>query len=608
MRHPFKRYVDEVYERHRECHEGEVASYIPELGYADPNWFAIAVMTADGHAYLAGDWNVPFSIQSISKPFVYGLALEDHGLEYVSRRVGVEPSGDAFNSISLDPHTGRPFNPMINAGAITSTGMVRAESPSHRFERILNLFAGLTGHPMRFDKDVFRSESASGFRNRAIANLLRNFDMIEGEPDDVLEVYFRQCAILTDCRDLAVMAATLATGGICPQTGERVMSADCVRNTLSVMATCGMYDFAGEWIFRVGMPAKSGVAGGVIGVLPGQFGVAVFSPPLDTHGNSVRGVGVFKDLATMLGLHMFNQPGRQHTFIRSRYDATQVRSKRVRPVAQARTLQREGTRIGIWGLQGYLLLFAMEMIVRNVLAHGDGKRYLVFDLRRVTGIDRAAAEMLVRFAVEERAHGTYVLFTHVEQHPLLAAAIEESRNSGGGDGPHGSPNADAAIEWCETHLLEALNVAKPSSPHFGLFDIVKTMTPEQLATLKALIREGSAKEGELIVREGDVADGVYFLMEGVVSVTIEGAEGRPIRVSTLSPAMTFGEMALLDEQRRSASVRADNCVRYLLLTVAVFRRLQSDHPDIAIKLLGNLARGLSDKLRRANEEIAVLSD
>lgn len=608
LKHPLQSYVDQLFARHRECHEGEVATYIPELGRADPNWFAIAIATTDGHLYLAGDNDQTFTIQSISKPFVYGLAIEDHGLDFVSRHVGVEPSGDAFNSISLDPITGRPMNPMINAGAITSTGLVCRDDPAARMNRILEMFGRFTGREVGIDEEVYRSESSTGFRNRAIANLLRNFNMVEGTPDNVVEDYFKQCSILMSCRDLAMMAATLAAGGRCPLTGNRAMSQHCVRSMLSVMATCGMYDFSGEWLFRVGMPAKSGVAGGIIGVLPGQFGVAVFSPRLDARGNSVRGIRVFNDLADLLGMHIFNQPRPPRTFIRSRYDASRVRSKRLRPVAQMRWLEREGAHIRIWDLQGHLLVYSVELIARDLFAHIRDTRYFILDFRRITGLEGAAAGLLAHFIADAQSLGAHVLLSHADHHPALLTIL--SRNSGS-NGAHKTlffSDADAALEWCEDELLEGL--ASPQVPppdRFGEFELLRSMTPGQLEIIRALISEGRAADGELIIRASDAADRIYFLLEGSVSVMIDGPEGKPIRLATTSSMMSFGEMALLDRRPRSANVRADGPVRFLMLPFEAFERIQSEHPEIAITLLANLARGLSEKLRRANEEIGALS-
>lgn len=293
----------------REPPTGEVADYIPELSTADPATFGIALATVQGDVHEVGDTAVPFTIQSISKMVLYGMALEDRGREAVAEVVGVEPSGEAFNSIRLHPERSTPLNPMVNAGAIATTGLVRGADPVDRMARILATFERYTGRAAEVDERVYGSESATGHRNRAIAHLLRNFSVIDGDPDDVLDVYFRQCSILVTCRDLAVMGATLANRGVNPITGARALEEQHVPSVLSVMATCGMYDFAGQWLHDIGLPAKSGVAGGILAVLPGQFGVGTLSPPLDAVGNSVRGIRVCRALSEELGLHLLDPPG-----------------------------------------------------------------------------------------------------------------------------------------------------------------------------------------------------------------------------------------------------------------------------------------------------------
>src|SRR5262245_21636588 len=319
--HPLATYLQELHRKHAGCTEGDVASYIPELTKADPAWFGIAIATVDGHVYEVGDTRRPFTIQSISKPFVYALALQDHGPDEVLAKIGVEPSGDAFNSISLNRESGRPFNPMINAGAIAATGLVRGASADERIERILALCSGCAGRNLAVDEAVYRSERDTGFRNFAIGFMLRNFGIVESSPEPVLDAYFRQCSILVTARDLAIMAATLANAGTCPLTGEAAVDSRHVPRVLSVMATCGMYDYAGEWIYRIGMPSKSGVGGAIIGVLPGQMAIAVFSPPLDSRGNSVRGIRVFNDLSEDFGLHLLRGNRVATYVVRRWYDA-----------------------------------------------------------------------------------------------------------------------------------------------------------------------------------------------------------------------------------------------------------------------------------------------
>ncbi|MEM1044091.1 MAG: glutaminase A [Bacteroidota bacterium] len=299
--------LNELHYKYASLGEGAVADYIPELAKANPDWFGISVVTVDGEVYEVGDCDRRFTIQSASKPFVYAAALEEHGRETVLARVGVEPTGDAFNSIiKLDEKSKRPHNPMVNAGAIAITSLIRGEGPTDKLNSLLSMFSRFAGHPIDVDMAVFMSERTTGHRNRALAHLMRNFGMIHNGIDEALDLYFQQCSVLVTSRDLATMAGSLANGGVNPLTGEQVLSPEYIRDVLSVMFTCGLYDYAGEWGYRVGLPAKSGVGGAVFAVVPRQFGVAVFSPPLDERGNSVRGIRVCEELSQLCGLHVFD--------------------------------------------------------------------------------------------------------------------------------------------------------------------------------------------------------------------------------------------------------------------------------------------------------------
>ena len=306
--------LEELYRRHLLAGEEGVASYYlsgrgyygPELAAEEGDRFGICIVRAQGDTYQTGDHERPFALQSISKVFTYGLALADHGRDYVLEHVGVEPSGDAFNSIVFDERNNRPHNPMVNAGALVTTDLVRGSDPAEKFERILDTLRIYAGNEnLTVDEDTFEAEMRTADRNRATAYLMRSNGMISGDVESILALYLRQCSVQVTCTDLAVMAATLANGGVNPLSGERALPLHHVREVLSVMHTCGMYDAAGQWAFDVGVPAKSGVSGGIMAVVPGKGGIAVFSPGLDAHGNSVRGIGVCWEISEHLGLHVF---------------------------------------------------------------------------------------------------------------------------------------------------------------------------------------------------------------------------------------------------------------------------------------------------------------
>jgi glutaminase len=308
--------LEELYRRHLSQFADEVTSYYtPGFGYHKPikpdpdqERFAICLATLDGEVRCAGDHDYRFALQSISKVFVHGMALDLHGRERVLARVGVEPSGDVFNSISVvfDEQNHRPHNPMVNAGALVTTDLVRTGDTEADLEYILASLRRYAGNPdLRVNEDILAGELETADRNRALSYLMRSFGMISHDVDENLTMYLRQCSVEVNTRELALMGATLANGGVNPTTGEQAILPNHVRDVLSVMHMCGMYTFAGQWAYRVGIPAKSGVSGGIMAVVPGKLGIAVFSPGLDEHGSSVRGTKVCEEISRRLGLHVF---------------------------------------------------------------------------------------------------------------------------------------------------------------------------------------------------------------------------------------------------------------------------------------------------------------
>jgi glutaminase len=303
-----------LYERHHDAPaDADLRYYEPGRGYHrrdaagdSHRRFGIAVAFLDGALHGVGDDTERFALQSISKVFAYALALEDHGRDGVLRHVGVEPSGDAFNSLQFDEHRRRPYNPMVNAGALVTSALARGRDHDEKLARILDLVQRCADNPqLESDPVVFEREFATADRNRAAGYFLRSEGMLDGDVEDILALYLQQCSIVVTARDVAMMGATLAGGGVNPATGEQVLAASVVRDVLTVMYTCGMYDFAGEWAFEVGVPAKSGVSGAILAAIPGKAGIGVHSPGLDRFGNSVRGIRVLRDVSDRLGLHLF---------------------------------------------------------------------------------------------------------------------------------------------------------------------------------------------------------------------------------------------------------------------------------------------------------------
>lgn len=302
--------IQQLHRKFGEVNSGKLASYIPELATVDKDKFAIAITSVDGETIFAGDATHEFSIQSISKPFLFGLAMEFHGLKHVLSRVGVEPTGDPFHSlIKLQTKSKKPSNPLVNTGAIAMTSLVHAHNPEKGEENIKTMLENYTGRSLTMDENVYKSEKETGHRNMAMAYLMLHFGMIEPDIDNAVDLYFRQCSYNTHTIDLSVMAATLANNGINPITQKRAISEKYVKHLLTLMLTCGLYTYAGEWAFTVGLPAKSGVSGGILAIVPGKMGIAVYSPLIDHHGNSIRGIKVFNELTKALNLHIFDQKG-----------------------------------------------------------------------------------------------------------------------------------------------------------------------------------------------------------------------------------------------------------------------------------------------------------
>lgn len=375
MQTPIPEYLADLLDDVRDQDGGDVASYIPELAAADPSRLAIAFCTTSGHVYSAGDADVEFTIQSISKPFVYALAVQELGADAVAEVVGMEPSGEAFNELSLDDNDKRPVNPMINAGAIAVNQLINGEDSTveERVEKIRVLFSRLAGRELTMDSSLCSSELEGADRNLSIAHMLRSYDIIHDDAHDAVTSYTGQCAILVTVRDLAIMAATLANGGTQPITGEHILDPKTCRLTLAVMSSAGMYDGAGRWMANVGIPAKSGVAGGLIGNLPGQLGIATLSPRLDAQGNSHRGVKIFERLSEDMGMHLMAS---------DYYSAPGIRS-----------ITRDGDHT-IVRLQGTINFSAAESILHDLTSQTLGGSEMVLDISRVTSFNLVGRRMV----------------------------------------------------------------------------------------------------------------------------------------------------------------------------------------------------------------------
>ena len=597
---PIQDYLESLHARVSEITQGNVADYIPELAHADPDQFGICIATHDGFVYEVGDSRQPFTIQSISKPLTYGLALEENGEAAVLAKIGVEPSGDAFNAISLRPQTGAPLNPLINAGAIAACGLIPGGTVALKSSRILATYSRYAGRALDIDERVYGSESGTGHRNRAIGWMLRNFSILDGDPTPTLETYFRQCAIRVTCRDLALIGATLANGGVNPVTGIRAIPEEFVENVLSVMATCGMYDFSGEWLYRTGLPAKSGVGGGILAVQPGRIGIGVFSPRLDAQGNSVRGIAVCRELAADLGLHMFDASQRAVPALRLATTRRSVASKRRRSTLATEHLRSVGNRLRLYHLQGALAFASVEPVVRELMAHADDSEYFVVNLKVVQRIDGAAARLLAETRRELLRLAKTLVFADAGAwwQLLIDAGVEREAFYA---------DDDFALEHGEDLLLarrfpdQAWEARVPLA-NCALF---AGLAGDEMELLAALLACRTYHAGQTIIAAGQASDELFVITDGAAMVSIPTQDGIA-RIDAFTSGMTFGELAFIDRSPRSANVTALGEVECRVLTRDTFAQLDREAPAIKIRVLENLALGLTGMLRQANRELAVL--
>jgi glutaminase len=298
--------LHEVYELYRPVDDGAVADYIPALHATDPTLFGACIVGVRGRSFAVGDAHRRFSLQSISKAFVFALVCDELGHDEARLKLGVNATGLAFNSVmAIELNEERTMNPMVNAGAMATTSLVPGGAPDERWAFIQRGLSKFAGRELAVDDEVYASESATNLRNQGIAHLLQSYGRLYADPDETTDLYTRQCSLLVSAADLAVMGATLADGGVNPITGEQVIEAHNCKHVLAAMATAGLYEHSGDWLYEVGLPGKSGVSGGIVTIAPGKGGMGTFSPPLDAAGNSVRGQRATRHLAEKLGLNVF---------------------------------------------------------------------------------------------------------------------------------------------------------------------------------------------------------------------------------------------------------------------------------------------------------------
>ena len=588
--------LEELYLEYKsKPNSGVLANYIPQLSLVNPGNLGIAVTTVDGHQYCFGDKDTHFTIQSVSKPFIYGMALQEHGVKKVMDKISVEPSGDAFNSISLYPDSGRPYNPMINAGAIASTGLVWDNYQEYTFDLILKVFSAYAGSELSIDDSVYNSENETGHRNRAIAHLLRNFNILQDAVDGPLETYFKQCSINVTCSQLSVMGATLANNGTNPITGAHVLKQQYVPKVLSVMSTCGMYDYSGEWIYNVGLPAKSGVGGGVLAVLPGQLSVAIYSPLLDAKGNSVFGVGICERIADKFSLHLYKTPTLTQQVVRKYTTLETTRSRYKRDEKAEEIFANYGQKIHVMELQGDLGFATCEIFMRRILTSCES---LIISLQKCNRVDDAALSLLLELHEEFQVQGKTLFITNyrclepwISQKDKCLSCFEYEI-------------LDEALLHVENVILNENHYNRIEYPvRLENQQLLLDLDKRELEELAEHLVRRSYKKGDKIIEKGRKAKSIYFLENGEVEILGNSDDNRPFVLAVLSAGNSFGEMALIEDTVRSADVIALTDATCLLMPYIILDR-NSILSGIKSKILTNIAISLSRRLRIANQEIS----
>ena len=637
-----------VHERFAGHDEGELSGYVEPTGGVDTDDFGLSITTVDGHTYSHGQADRLFAIQSISKAFTYATALTDAGFEAVDAVIDVEPSGEAFNEISLQEGTGRPSNALINAGAIASTSLVSgtssnpyAEPDNHpqpqdaaladdtaqadagsspsaagdpgtsRRDRLVAAFSAMAGRDLSVNERVLEFERQDGDRNLALAHLMRSFDLITEGPEAIADDYFAACSIEVTTEDLSMMAALLATGGIHPVSGERLLSERVVERVLGVMSTCGMYDDAGEWMVRVGLPAKSGVGGGILVVVPGQAGFAVYSPLLDRHGNSERGVLACEAMSQELDLHLMHGARVTHSAVRLTYAVTAAPSGVRRTPQAEEVLARHGHRGRVIEVQGSLAFGAAESVMRELVALDDVDAVVV-DVRRVTDVSRFAREGLASIAASFREQGVGVVL------------VDDSGRVADAESLRVVDRRREAIEWVEDLLLERHGEGELERSEVEVEDagVMATLPDEDVTALLPRMETRQHAAGDVLITEGDAFSGIHLITSGTVESTARepGAQSHDEqgpqdptadddvefrRLAVLGPGHSFGEFGLVADGRHTATVTALEDTTTWVLTPAVLTSLEAEDPALALRLWQAISREAYARVRSQMDEIAA---
>jgi glutaminase len=514
---------------------------------------------------------VEFSIQSISKVFVYALALMDAGFDAVDSKIDVEPSGSAYNDISSESGSGRPKNPLINIGAIAAVSLVRPDEGQTVFDRVLETMSACAGRELSLDQGVYEQDLAEGAHNRGLAWFLSSWGIIDGDPGDAFDDYTRQCAVSVTAADLSVMASTLANLGVNPVTGRRVFTEDVVERVLSVMTTCGMYDDSGDWVATVGLPAKSGVGGGIISVLPGQLGIATFSPPLDEHGNSASGIIVHEEMSADLGLHFVRAATVGRSSVRAHATIDVVHSTVRRPMEADLVLAEHGDHAHLVELVGDIQFAGFEAVSR-LIGELDDPLCVVLDLTKVDNLATSTFDSLHRLAAAMDDAG--IDLSIIDPDHLLEEHLEDL-------GIESFRLRYAALAWAENLVLRHFGDESCFySPEYANAPMLDELQPEDRRVVVDRLVQQRYREGETVRAIGDRFDGIRFMRSG--EVRTYSADGSLLAV--LRAGTTFGEFAMNPDGGQPFDMIVTRDTTLDFLPAEEIDRLMVDHPSTAAAL------------------------
>lgn len=639
---PLEWYLSEVLKQLRPMTSGAVNPVTSDVTCPDIHKVGITITTVDGYQYSAGDVDHKFAIQSIAKAFTYGLALEDLGLDEVGKKVDVEPSGDPFNQISLEQDIGRPNNPMINAGAIATIGLIKDRENTKRITRLADTMQqAAAGSPgvLDINEAVYRAENLGGDRNRALAWLLHSFRIIDFDPEAVLQDYFLVSSTNVTTQNLSMMAATLANKGSNPVTGGQLFSAETTRQVLSVMMTCGMYDAAGNWMTDVGLPAKSGIDGGIMVVVPGQMGIGVYSAPVDTHGNSVRGTAGIQRMTSDFGLHYADASPLGGSTLGAHYSLADASPGPIRSTELSRTTRQYGKRCQILEASGDLGFAEAETMVRTITEMHDEVSMVVLDFQGVDAYSKATIILLALMIASWRDRAKDMVF--IDRSDSLIDSIlhysttrddldlpdprQQAKSASAGQidllsdaMPTGQSiteefrlfnNRSTALEWAELRLaqryaplvLQRHNaVREPDTA-----PVFEFLSSDEAEELSSYMQGRHYTAGTVIRHIGQPFDGIYFIRSGRVELASEGHDDARYRHAYLPPGSTFGQFALGDTGQQLTTIRAVDDVEVLVLTAQHLSSLEQSDPTLAIRLWTAVAREAYTMLGQISREVGA---